>query len=148
MSESAPCPPTVPATTVTFSRKCHPRRHVNDDQAKGTGMSHSRQRRRGHTHTHDSGSAIRESEGRPQGTVSGGLLQSPFDHRLAPPAELASEAWANGFDWFTFVCCSCGELTHIARDWRQDVAEFHITSVWLYGLPPECSECQEVRRHG
>ncbi len=106
----------------------------------------TRSRRRRGPHTHGNGSAIRESEGRPQGIASGGLLRSPFEHHAAPPSELVSEEWAASFDWFSFVCTSCGQDTYVTRDWSQCVADFYLMCTWIYGVKPVCSACQAVAR--
>lgn len=111
-------------------------------------MSTRSRRRRGHTHTHDTGSAGRESGGRPQGSVSGGLLQSPFEHRQAPPGELEEQPWAAAWDWFSFVCSSCGEEVYVARDTAQPVCDFYLMCTWIYGAPAICSECRQEARNG
>jgi hypothetical protein len=90
---------------------------------------------------HGSGSAGRESGGRPKGTVSTGLLQSPFEQREAGPPELAGEDWSNAFDWYSFVCSGCGDEVYVAHDLDQALESFALMCHWIHGEPPICSEC-------
>ena len=96
-------------------------------------------RRRG-SHAHDSGSAGRESGGRPKGTVSDGLLRSPFE-AVACPAELVEGGWADGFDWYSFICSYCAEEVNLSREFTQPLDDFWLMCSWLYGDPPICTNC-------
>jgi hypothetical protein len=57
----------------------------------------------------------------------------------------AGDDWDSGFDWYTFTCAACGELTYVGRDLAQSVEDFALMCWWLYGDPPECSACQSAR---
>lgn len=49
--------------------------------------------------------------------------------------------WELGFDWYTFTCVGCGELTHVGRPPYQALEDFWLMCEWLYGRPPVCSAC-------
>ena len=48
---------------------------------------------------------------------------------------------SDGFDWFTFVCSSCGTETFVGREPHQSLEDFQQMCEWLYGTPPVCSAC-------
>ena len=50
--------------------------------------------------------------------------------------------WPAGFDWYTFVCCWCGQETFVGREREQSLDDFSTMCDWLYGEPPVCSGCQ------
>ena len=95
----------------------------------------------GGPHTHGEGFAGRDSGGRPKGIASEGLLQSPFEHCEEIPPEIEPQ-WAQGFDWYTFICSACGTETYISRELHQSVPEFVEMCSWLFGRPPVCGACQ------
>lgn len=52
------------------------------------------------------------------------------------------DGWLSSFDWYTFTCSSCGELTYTSRDPKQSLEDFALMCLWIFGEPPVCSECQ------
>lgn len=81
--------------------------------------------------------------------ASGGCsFGAPFEHCDSLPAELQSSPWEDAFDWYAFVCTSCGDHICVSRDSGQSLDEFDLACAWIYGDPPVCTACQERARYG
>lgn len=51
------------------------------------------------------------------------------------------------FQWWTFVCTACGELTYVGQDLEaQTDVEFSEMCQYLYGENPVCTNCQRASR--